>query len=269
MPAPSDRLNLLTDLLAKAKRAGADAADAVLVEGASLSHARRLGKLEKLERAEGKDLGLRVFVGKRQAIVSSSDRSAPALDELVARAVAMAKVAPEDPFCGLADKSELASAVPELDLNDPSEPAPERLVELARAAEETALAVKGITNSEGAEAGWGRTEVALAATNGFAALLRAFLAQRERRRHRRRRHGDGARLRLLLQGAWQRSGVARGDRAQCRGARAQAPQPAQDRNHQGAGRLRHARLGRDAAPPRRRHQRHGDRARHQLPRSRS
>ena len=169
MPAPSDRLTLLTDLLAKAKRAGADAADAVLVEGASLSHARRLGKLEKLERAEGKDLGLRVFVGKRQAIVSSSDRSASALDELVARAVAMAKVAPEDPFCGLAEKSELARSLPELDLNDPSEPAPERLVALARAAEETALAVKGITNSEGAEAGWGRTEVALAATNGFAA----------------------------------------------------------------------------------------------------
>jgi PmbA protein len=169
MPDSSDRLNLLSDLMAKAKRAGADAADAVLVEGASLSHARRLGKLEKLERAEGKDLGLRVFVGKRQAIVSSSDRSPAALDALVTRAVAMAKVAPEDPFCGLADKSELAAALPDLDLNDPSEPAPERLVELARAAEETAMAVKGITNSEGAEAGWGRTEVALAATNGFAA----------------------------------------------------------------------------------------------------
>lgn len=162
-------LDFLTDLIAKARRAGADAADALFVEGASMSHARRLGKLEKLERSEGQDLGLRVFVGKRQAIVSSSDRSPRAVAELVERAVAMARAAPEDPFCGLADPGELARAVPDLDLDDPVEPATEVLVERARAAEDTALAVPGITNSEGAEAGWGRSRVALAASNGFAA----------------------------------------------------------------------------------------------------
>lgn len=169
MASPDDILDFLADLLAKARRAGADSADAVFVEGASISHARRLGKLEKLERSEGQDLGLRVFVGRQQAIVSSSDRSPGAVAELVARAVSMARAAPPDPFAGLADPSEIARDLPDLDLLDPVEPAATLLVERARAAEEAALALPGITNSEGAEAGWGRTRVALAATNGFAA----------------------------------------------------------------------------------------------------
>jgi PmbA protein len=169
MAPQDDILDFLADLIAKARRAGADAADAVFVAGASISHARRLGKLEKLERAEGQDLGLRVLVGQRQAIVSSSDRSTAAVADLVARAVAMARAAPPDPFAGLADPSEIARDIPDLDLLDPVEPDAETLVERARAAEDAALAVKGITNSEGAEAGWSRTRVALAASNGFAA----------------------------------------------------------------------------------------------------
>src|SRR5881275_3629278 len=96
-------IDLLQDLVARAKKAGADAADAVLFEGISLSHARRLGKVEKLERSEGQDLGLRVLVGRQQAIVSSSDRSPKMLAELVERTLAMARAVPEDPFCGLAD----------------------------------------------------------------------------------------------------------------------------------------------------------------------
>ena len=90
-------LDLLQDLIARARRAGVDAADAVLFEGTSLSHARRLGKTEKLERSEGHDLGLRVFIGRQQAVVSSTDWSPGALDELVERAVAMARTVPEDP----------------------------------------------------------------------------------------------------------------------------------------------------------------------------
>jgi PmbA protein len=136
-------VDLLHDLIGRARRAGADAADAVFFEGTSLSHGRRLGKTEKLERSEGHDLGLRVFVGRQQAVVSSSDRSPKALDELVERAVEMARTVPE-------------------------EPSAEVLIERARAAEEAALAVPGVTNSEGAEAGWGRSRVALAASNGFA-----------------------------------------------------------------------------------------------------
>jgi PmbA protein len=164
-----DTLDLLADLVAKAKRAGADAADALFVEGVSVSHARRLGKLEKLERAEGHDLGLRVFVGKRQAVVSSSDRSAKALAALVERAVAMARAGLEDPHCGLADPDAIARTLPDLDLLDPVEPSAETLMARAGSAEEAALAVKGVTNSEGAEAGWSSSRVALAASNGLAA----------------------------------------------------------------------------------------------------
>ncbi len=163
-----DVLNLLEDLIAKAKRAGADAADAVAIAGTSLSHTRRLGKTEKLERSETQDLGLRVFIGKQQAMVSSSDREPVILDELVERAVAMARAIPEDPFCGLADPDQVAHEWPELDIFDASEPTAETLIEHARAAEEAALAVEGITNSEGADAGWGRSRAALVASNGFA-----------------------------------------------------------------------------------------------------
>ena len=98
----NQNLRLLDDLIGKAAKAGADAADAIFVEGVSMSLAYRLGKQEHLERSEGADLGLRVFAGKRQAIVSSSDPSEDALQELVDRAMAMARAVPEDEFSGLA-----------------------------------------------------------------------------------------------------------------------------------------------------------------------
>src|SRR5213079_2409603 len=116
---------LLHDLVGRALKAGADAADAVLFEGTSLSHARRLGKVEKLERAESQDLGLRVLIGKRQAIVSSSDRAPAILDALVERAIAMANSVPEDPYCGLASPDEIDRHPPQLELCDPVEPTPE------------------------------------------------------------------------------------------------------------------------------------------------
>src|SRR5258708_1745309 len=111
----ADPRNLLDDLIARARRAGADAADALMVEAASLSLARRLGKPEKLERAESQDLGLRVLIGKRQALVSSSDRAPAILDALVERAVAMARSVPEDPYCGLASPDEIERHPPVLD----------------------------------------------------------------------------------------------------------------------------------------------------------
>src|SRR5579859_4331074 len=117
----SKLLSTLDSLLGKAKAAGADAADAVVVEGTSLSVAFRLGQPEKVERSEGGDIGLRVFIGKRQAIVSSADRSEAALAELAERAVAMAREVPEDPYCGLAEPDQIAKALPKLDSCDPAE----------------------------------------------------------------------------------------------------------------------------------------------------
>lgn len=164
----ADALTLLEDVIRQARAAGADAADAVLIDGTSLSLSQRLGQPERLERSEGGDLGLRVFLGRRMAMVSSSDRKPDALAELVDRAVAMARAVPEDPFCGLADPDQIARDWPDLDLADPAEASGEELIAQAKAAEEAALAVAGVTNSEGAEASWGRNRVALAASNGFA-----------------------------------------------------------------------------------------------------
>ncbi|MGB8274429.1 MAG: TldD/PmbA family protein [Alphaproteobacteria bacterium] len=171
MPSPAavkdTAADLLSDVLARARKMGAEAADALVVESASLSAAQRLGKRERLERAESIELGLRVFKGKRQAVVSSTDMSARARADLAERALAMAGTVPEDPDCGLADPDQIARGVPDLDTCDPGEPSADVLASLAAALEEAARAVEGVTNSEGAEASWSRTHIHMAATNGF------------------------------------------------------------------------------------------------------
>lgn len=167
-PTGTDMLERLESLLTQARGLGAEAADAVLVSSQGLSQAVRLGKPENLEREESEEVGLRVLIGRCQAVVSSSDLSPAALAELAERAVAMARVVPENPWCGLAEPEQLARDWPDLDLEDPEEPSPESLQERAMACEEAARSVEGITNSEGAETSWGRTEIALVASNGFA-----------------------------------------------------------------------------------------------------
>ena len=168
MSAVSDPLCFLSDLIGAARRGGADAADAVFFEAAAVSVAQRLGTPEKLERSESRDLGLRVLIGKRQAMASTTDFARPALDELVERALAMARAAPEDPYCGIADAEALVGRPPDLDIRDDDEPSTETLVSRAREAEDAARAVPGVSNSEGAEAGWSRSTIAVAASNGFA-----------------------------------------------------------------------------------------------------
>lgn len=163
-----EALDRLNDLIAEARRLGADAADAIYVESASLGISYRMGKLEDVERSESLDVGLRAFVGQRQAISSSTDLRPASLKALAERVVGMAKTAPEDKFCGLADRGLLARQFPALDLADADEPGAERLKALASAAEGAALAVPGVTNSEGASASWGKSGVALATSDGFA-----------------------------------------------------------------------------------------------------
>ena len=164
---PSPDANLLSDLLKWAKAAGADAADALYVNGESISVAQRLGRREKLESSEGHDLGLRVFVGRRQAFVSSTDFDAKTLRAVAQRAVDMARAVPEDPVCGIAPEELLVRSWPDLDLDDKRRPSVAKLLALVAETEDAARAVKGVTNSEGAEAGWGRSSVMLAASNGF------------------------------------------------------------------------------------------------------
>jgi PmbA protein len=168
MSSEQNSLDLIADVVQMAQKAGADSADALYAEGVSLSLTQRMAKPEHLERSEGIDIGLRVFVGVRQAIVSSSDVSKAALEELVDRGMAMARVVPEDPYCGIASPDLLADTFPDLDECDPVEPTADDLADKAAAAEDAARSVSGVTNSEGAEAGWSRTTVAIAASNGFA-----------------------------------------------------------------------------------------------------
>ncbi len=160
--AEARALEMLDDLLNRALKGGADAADAVMVESRSLGASYRQGKPEDIERSESFDVGLRCMVGKRQAVVSSTDMKPDMMDELAARGIAMAKASPEDPWCGIADADQIAKGLPDLDLHDPTVPEVESLIESARIAEEAALAVSGVKQSEGASAGYGAGSVALA-----------------------------------------------------------------------------------------------------------
>ena len=161
--------DLTTALLDAAKRAGAEAADAMAVSGTAMSIDIRKGALEQAERAEGTDIGLRVLIGGRQACVSASDTSAATIAALAERAVAMAREAPDDPHAGLADPSQLATTwdLAMLDLCDPAaEPTPAALEQDARTLELAALSRPGITQVE-ASSGFGRRQMHIAASNGF------------------------------------------------------------------------------------------------------
>ena len=160
--------NLLQDVVAAALKAGADAAEAVAAERQSLSIGVRLGALEEVEREEARDLGLRVFIGQQQATVSGSDVSPEAIGKLVERAVAMARLAPEDKYAGFAPEDRLAKGpLPDLDLVDAFEPSAEQLEHQAQAAEDAARAIPGVTNSEGGSGGWSSSHWRLVTSHGF------------------------------------------------------------------------------------------------------
>ena len=163
-----------SDLLARAIRAGADAGDAAYVASSSEAIQVRLGKLEDVERSEDEHVSLRVFIGKQSASIGSTDLSDAALDELAARAVDMARAAPEDAFAGLAPQDMLATGpFADLDLNDPSEPGAQMLRDAAEEAEDCARAVAGITNSEGGSASASRGLVALTTSHGFSGAYKS------------------------------------------------------------------------------------------------
>lgn len=163
-------LETLTDaLLQAAKRAGADAADAIAVEGIATAIDIRAGALEQAERSEGVELGLRVLIGQRQACVSVSDTSDATIRAVAERAVAMAREAPNDPYAGLADPSQLAQNwdMAALELCDLTPEVSAAVLEFdARRAEAAAMAVAGISQVE-ASASQSRRQIHLAASNGF------------------------------------------------------------------------------------------------------
>ena len=159
--------DLAERLVAAAKRAGADAADALAVRGVSLSVDVRDGAVEESQRSESDDIGLRAFVGKKQAVVSTNDVKGDGAAALAERAVAMARVAPDDRFAGLADPAMLAHDFPPLDLIDSTMPDVGVLEERARAAEAAGLAVPGVSKSGGATASAGIGGMVLVTSHGF------------------------------------------------------------------------------------------------------
>ena len=166
--------NLLHDVVKAALAAGADAAEAVLAERQSLSVTVRADALEEVEREEARDLGLRVFVGQQHATVSGSDLSADARAKLIERVVAMARLAPADPYAGFAPEDRLAKGPgPDLDLFDPTEPTAEWLEDQARTAEAASRAVAGVTNTDGASSGWSASRWLFVTSGGFSGAHQA------------------------------------------------------------------------------------------------
>jgi len=159
--------DLAERLVAAARRAGADQADAIAVRSVSLSVDVRDGAVEESQRSESDDLGLRVLVGRKQAVVSTNDLKGDGFAELAERAVAMARAAPEDRFAGLAEANLLAREFPALDLLDPDMPGVDVLERRARLAEEAALAVPGVSKSGGASASAGIGGMVLVTSHGF------------------------------------------------------------------------------------------------------
>ena len=170
MLSPAAAKDKAASLVALARKSGADAADAAYVGERSQGVSVRLGALEDVHRSEGEEIGLRVFVGRRNATISSSDLSEDALATLVERAVAMAAEAPEDQYAGLAPQDMLFRGDPaDLDLDDGGDPEPAELKERALITEDAARAVAGVTNSNGSSASASSSIFAIATSDGFAA----------------------------------------------------------------------------------------------------
>jgi len=175
MPSENPEITAVTDLSALCEKlldlslkAGADQASASAALSEGMEASARDGAIEDVGRSETLDVGVRVIVGARHACVSASSRKDGALEEMAVRAVAMAREAPEDPYCALADPGALASDWPDLDLYDPTEGDAGRLRDDALAVDEAARAVPGIAKSESSTASWRRSEIATVMSNGFA-----------------------------------------------------------------------------------------------------
>ena len=154
-------------LIKKSKKAGAEDVDVVYVENTNIDVGCRLKKIEKLERSESNDLGLRFIKNKKQVIVSSNDLSNKSLEELVYKASNMVKAVPKDPYCSIAEKKDLIKKIPNLNILENKEPSINSLKNKVIEAEKAGLNVNGVTNSEGSEIGWNKSKIHLFNSNGL------------------------------------------------------------------------------------------------------
>ncbi|CAN5217052.1 TldD/PmbA family protein [soil metagenome] len=168
----TDLLTLAADAIAAARRAGATAAQALAIDGRSLDVGVREGKVEQLEQSEAREVGLRIFVGQSSASIAGSVVTPDGLARMAERAVAMAKLAPPDPYAGLADEADFAKDFPDLDLVSGEAPDAATLKASALAAEESARAVAGVTKSGGSGASYSDRALAFVTSNGFSGAFR-------------------------------------------------------------------------------------------------
>lgn len=162
-----DLEEIVKSTLSLAEKCGAGQAEVIITQSRELGVSWREGKVEDVESSETTDLGIRVIDGKRQAGVSTSDLSPTTLQTMVERAMAMARLAPEDPYCGLADPDLVAESRHDLDVYDPHEPQLPELVEAARALEAAAMGVPGVNLPATTSATWRMGSVLHMASNGL------------------------------------------------------------------------------------------------------
>jgi PmbA protein len=168
----TDDKKIVDQMLDAAQKAGADCADVSFIRGHGLDVQVRLGKVESAERSEDYQVGMRVFVGQRSASVSTGQLDADNITELAQRAVSMAKIAPEDPFARLANAKEQARSLPEIELFDDTSISTQALSEMALTCEAAALDTNGISNSDGASASTGMSEILIGTSTGFTAAYK-------------------------------------------------------------------------------------------------
>jgi PmbA protein len=168
----TDDKKIVDQMLDAAQKAGADCADVSFIRGHGLDVQVRLGKVESAERSEDYQVGMRVFVGQRSASVSTGQLDADNITELAQRAVSMAKIAPEDPFARLANAEEQARSLPEIELFDDTSISTQALSEMALTCEAAALDTNGISNSDGASASTGMSEILIGTSTGFTAAYK-------------------------------------------------------------------------------------------------
>src|SRR5210317_1453876 len=143
-------------LLDTAKKLGAECTTVSANENTSVNVAARLGKLENVERNESSSIGLEIIDNKRKVSLSSTNLNEESLNELAQNAMNMVKSIPIDEYCGLADKDMLYDGNIDLNLVDNYTPTNNDLLNNAIEAEDSALSLKGITNSEGASSSYSK-----------------------------------------------------------------------------------------------------------------
>ena len=178
-PTSSDLKQLAFDVVAKARKAGASDAEAVVYEGEEFGALVRLGQVEQLKESGSRAVGLRVFISsgeaQRTASTSSSDFSAESIEKLVSGAVTLAKITSEDPFAGLPEEGAFGQVEGDLGLyfEDVNEMPPAERIEIARRTEAAAMAYDTrITNSGGGDFDTATSHKILVNSRGFVGEFR-------------------------------------------------------------------------------------------------